>query len=379
VSASPHRALLHHFAALDDPRIERTKFHPLLSIIVIALCAVIGGAGSWDDIELFGRLRANWFATFLALPHGIPSHDTFNRVFAALDPIQFRACFQSWMEAVTSVLPTQTSALDGKTLRGSHDRFHGKELLHPVSAWASANRLILAQLPTEAKSNEITALPALLRQLAIRGCIATIDAIERQREIAQQILDQGGDYVVARKENQETLAADVALSFQAGKNDGFAGVSHEQGTTVGKGHGRIETRRATVIDDGAVLAWVREWHHWPGLEAIGWVQAERWIGTERTVEDRYYLVSRPLSATAFLEAVRSHWGIENSVHWVLDVTFGGDQSRIRAGHAAENFAVLRHIALNLPHQEQSSRVSVKGKRKKADWDTAYLLQILHGR
>jgi predicted transposase YbfD/YdcC len=186
---------------LDDPRVERTKLHPLLSIITIAICAVIASADSWDDIELFGRSRADWFATFLDLPHGIPSHDTFNRVFAALDPIQFRACFQSWMEAVTAVLPAQTIALDGKTLRGSHDHFHGKEPLHLVSAWASANRLVLAQLPTAAKSNEITALPELLRPLAIVGCIVTIDAMGCQRAIAQQILDQGGDYVLALKDN----------------------------------------------------------------------------------------------------------------------------------------------------------------------------------
>jgi predicted transposase YbfD/YdcC len=379
VPASPPPALLHHFAALDDPRVERTKLHPLLSIITIALCAVIAGADSWDDIELFGRLRADWFATFLDLPHGIPSHDTFNRVFAALDPVQFRACFRSWMAAVTTVLPAQTIALDGKTLRRSHDRFHGKQPLHLVSAWASANRLILAQLPTETKSNEITALPDLLRQLAIARCIVTIDAMGCQREIAQQIRDQGGDYVLALKENQETLAADVALSFRAGEGDAFAGIRHDQMTSVGKGHGRIETRQATVIDDPAVLGWVQERHDWPGLGAIAWMQAQRRIGAEVTVEDRYYLLRRSLDAAAFVEAVRSHWGIENSVHWVLDVTFGEDQSRIRAGHAAENVAILRHIALNLLRQQPVKQASLKGRRKLAGWDTAYLLQVLYGK
>jgi predicted transposase YbfD/YdcC len=379
MSASPPPALVDHFATLDDPRVERTKLHPLLSIITIALCAVIAGADSWDDIELFGRLRAAWFATFLDLPHGIPSHDTFNRVFAALDPIQFRACFQSWMEAVTAVLPAQTIALDGKTLRGSHDHFHGREPLHLVSAWASANRLILAQLPTAAKSNEITALPELLRQLAIAGCIVTIDAMGCQREIAQQILDQGGEYVLALKDNQEALHDDVRLSVALAQQEEDAPQPPDQVQTRDKGHGRIETRRALVIDEAAVLTWLQERHHWPGLGAIGWVQAERRMGAEVTAEDRYYLLSRPLSAAAFLEAVRSHWGIENSVHWVLDVTFGEDQSRIRAGHAAQNFAVLRHIALNLLRQQPVKRASLKGRRKMAGWDTAYLLKVLYGK
>jgi predicted transposase YbfD/YdcC len=282
------------------------------------------------------------------------------------------------MAAVTAVLPAQTIALDGKTLRGSRDRVHGTAPLHLVTAWASANRLILAQLPTDAKSNEITAMPDLLRQLAITGCIVTIDAMGCQREIAQQILDQGGAYVLALKENQETLASDVALSFHIGEGDGFAGISHTQVTTIGKGHGRIETRRAVVIDDAAVLAWVQERHGWPGVGAIGWMQAERRIGAEVTVEDRYYLLSRPLDAAAFSGAVRSHWGIENAVHWVLDVTFGEDQSRIRAGHAAENVAILRHIALNLLRQQPVKQASLKGRRKLAGWDTAYLVRVLSG-
>lgn len=368
--------LADHFAALDDPRVDRTKLHPLLSIVVIAICAVIAGAESWDDIAEFGEIRADWFATFLDLPNGVPSHDTFNRVFAALDPIRFRACFLQWMQAVAAVLPAQVIALDGKTVRGSHDRAHGHAAIHMVSAWASANRVVLAQVKVDEKSNEITALPDLLRCLTVAGCVVTIDAMGCQRQIAQQILDQDGSYVLALKDNQETLLADVELSFRAGQDDNFAGISHDTATTIEKGHGRIETRQAWVIDDPQVIAWLQERHAWPGLEAIGLVRGKRRIGAEDTVEDRYYLLSAPLSARDVGAAVRSHWGIENHVHCVLDVTFHEDQSRIRAGSAAENFAVLRHIALNLLRQQTVKRKSIKGRRLKAAWDTEFLLQVL---
>lgn len=376
MTASPSSPLLDHFAALDDPRVERTKLHPLLSIIAIAICAVIGGAESWDDIELFGETKEDWLATFLDLPHGIPSHDTFNRVFAALDPLQFQHCFQSWMEAVRTILPAEVIALDGKTVRGSRDGAKGA--IHMVSAWASINRLVLAQVTVDEKSNEITALPDILQQLAVAGCIVTIDAMGCQRTIAQQILDQDGDYVLGLKGNQGTLEQDVQLSFAAAEEDGFVGIRHDYAETIDKGHGRIETRRATVIDDPNVLTWLQERHAWPGLEAIGMVHAERRIGETRTVEDRCYLLSHPLSAPVFGDAVRSHWGIENSVHWVLDLSFHEDQSRIRAGYAAENFAVLRHIALNLLRQQTVKRTSIKGKRKMAGWDNAFLLRVLLG-
>jgi predicted transposase YbfD/YdcC len=373
--------LSEHFASLEDPRVERTKLHALLSIVTIALCAVISGAESWDDIEEFGRAKAEWLKSFLDLPNGIPSHDTFNRVFQALDPKQFQACFLSWTRAVAGVL-SGVIALDGKTLRGSHGQPNdkaAKQSIHLVSAWAAQNRLVLAQVKVDEKSNEITAIPELLRALVLEGCIVTIDAMGTQREIAELIIERKGDYVLALKENQATLYREVVELFDHAKAGTIEELVIEETRTIEKGHGRIDVRRYKVIPDLDVLEWLQEGaegHNWPGLKAIGMVEAERRIGETRTTETRYYLLSAPLSAKAFGEAVRSHWGIENSVHWVLDVDFHEDRSHIRAGHAAENFAVLRHLALNLLQQHPIKRLSVKARRLKAAWNNDYLLRIL---
>jgi predicted transposase YbfD/YdcC len=370
--------LVEHFAELEDPRVERTKRHPLLAILALAICAVLVGAESWDEIEEFGTVKEAWFRQFLDLPHGIPSHDTFNRVFAALDPQQFRACFAAWMRQVAQVLPTEVIALDGKTVRRSHDRHRGREPIHMVSAWASANRLVLAQERVSDASNEITAVPELLRVLELSGCLITIDAIGCQREIAQQILAQGGDYVLALKENQPKLLEEVSATFAHARANVFVDLAIDQERHVDKGHGRLEIRHHWVIADADIRAWLQDEYGWPGLQAIGLVEAERRLGAERSRETRYYLLSRPLSAKHFGQVVRSHWGIENQVHWTLDVTFGEDQSRIRQGYAAENFVVLRHLALNLLRRQQTKRLSIKAKRLKAGWDDAYLLQVLQG-
>lgn len=366
-----------HFADLDDPRVERTKQHQLLDIITIALCAVLCGAESWAECEAFGEAKLPWLRTFLPLPNGIPSHDTFGRVFAALDPVQFQQGFLTWVQASLARLDGLHDhiALDGKTLRRSHDRSAGKAALHLVSAWASANRLVLAQTAVDAKSNEITALPVLIRLLDLRGCIVTIDAMGCQTEIARAIVDQGGAYVLALKGNQSTLHQDVADLFVQAQATAFTDVRHDTFTTLEKGHGRIEERRWWTINDPAYLAYLNPTGAWSHLASVAMVTAERTIGTTVTSETRYFIAS-VTEAKAIGQAVRCHWGIENSVHWVLDVAFREDECRVREGHSAQNFAIIRHIALNLLRQERTATIGIKGKRLKAGWDDAYRCRLL---
>lgn len=373
----PTPTLLAHFHDLDDPRVSPATRHQLLDIVAIAVCAVICGADTWVEVETFGRAKRDWLGTFLALPHGIPSHDTFGRVFAALDPDQFERGFRSWVAAVVEVSAGTVVAVDGKTLRRSHDRPQGKEALVLVSAWAEANRLLLGQVAVAPGSNEIPAIPALLAQLALDGSIVTVDAIGCQTAIAAQIVAQEADYVLALKENQETLHEAVTFLFAAGQADGFAGL-HDAHRTIEKNHGRIEVRQVWTIADPAVIAYLDPHGAWPHLRSVAMVVAERRVGEDVSRERRYYLSSLPGDAATVGAAVRAHWGIENRLHWVLDIAFREDESRVRQGHADQNLALLRRLALNLLRHESTAKIGTKAKRLKAGWDHAYLLKILAG-
>jgi len=376
MTASPATNVRHHFATVADPRIDRTKAHDLLDIIVIALCAIVCGADSWVEVEDFGNAKLDWLRRFMPLPNGIPSHDTFGEVFARLDPTQFQTSFLNWVRAVMEVTGGQVIAVDGKTLRRSHDHRLGKDAIHMVSAWASANRVVLGQIKVDEKSNEITAIPALLQVLDLAGCIVTLDALGTQKEIAQTIVDREADYVLALKENQGHLYEDVKATFEDAEQHHFQAVPHDHHKTVTKDHGRLEIRQSWTISRADYLEALRDHAVWPALHSIAMVRAERRIGDTTSVETRYYLSSLPGHAAQVLDAVRSHWGVENGLHWCLDIAFREDESRVRKGEGAQNFAVLRHMALNLLKQEKTAKVGIKAKRLKAGWDEAYLLKVL---
>jgi predicted transposase YbfD/YdcC len=366
-----------HFSDLTDPRVARTRLHKLVDILVIAICAVIASADNWEDVEAFGQAKAEWFQTFLELPNGIPSHDTFTRVFARLDPEQFQTCFLRWMAAVCARIGGQVIAIDGKVLRRSHDHGIGQAAIDMVSAWATANRLVLGQVKVTEKSNEITAMPRLLEALEISGCIVTIDAMGCQTDIAQTIVDREAEYVLALKDNQGQLHEDVHLLFNDLEGSQYRAYAFDYTKTVDKGHGRLEIRECWTISDPEILSHLRGFERWPHLQTVSRIRAQRRIGDETSCEDRYHIATIS-GAPRVLGAVRAHWGIENELHWTLDIAFDEDRCRVRKDHGPENLVLLRHLALNLLKHEKTCKRSIKGKRLLAGWKNDYLLKVLAG-
>jgi predicted transposase YbfD/YdcC len=342
----------------------------------IAICAVICGAEGWTDVEQFGQVKEEWLRQFLELPFGMPSHDTFGRVFARLDAEEFQRCFASWVQAVFEVTDGQVIAIDGKTARRSHNRAIGKDAMHMVNAWATKKGIALGQVKTDDHSNEITAIPRLLRMLEVEDCIVTIDAMGCQIEIAQQIVDQEADYVLQVKDNQKYLRQDLEDWFAYAQIVDFKDMRHDYARTVNKRHGRIEVRECWTIDDPLAFEYIRHHLGWKGLKTIAMVRRQRRIGDQTTSQAAYYISSLDSDAECILTCSRGHWAVENSLHWVLDVTFSEDDARIRIGNAPQNFAVLRQIALNLLKQEHSVKRSVRAKRMRAALDEAYLLRVL---
>ncbi|MFO1477168.1 MAG: ISAs1 family transposase [Verrucomicrobiota bacterium] len=366
----PKLSLITILKEVPDPRMDRRKLHALPDVLSIAICALLCGADSFEDMEVFGEAKSEWFESFLELRHGIPSHDTFNRVFAAMDPEKFLECFMRWTQSLRAAVAQEIVALDGKALRRAINKGDCPKVV--ISAWAADNGLALGQLKVDDKSNEIRAVPKLLRALELSGCIVTLDAMGCQKEIAKEIKEADADYVLALKGNQGQTHQEVksylddAISRQA-KELAYAEV-------VDKGHGRLEVRRYW---QSGRLDWFEDREAWEGLQSVGVVEAVREIGGQRTVERRYYLSSLSLDVNRFARAIRSHWSIENQLHWVLDVNFNEDQSRARSGYASENLATLRRWALNLIKTDtQKKKRSLKGRMKAAGWDNRYLLHLL---
>ena len=366
----PQLSLIAHFQDLPDPRVQRTRRHELVDILVISVCTLLCGGESFNDMEEFGNCKQEWFKKFLKLPNGIPSHDTFNRLFQALDPKSFVECFIRWTQSLRDTVDEEIVAMDGKALRRAFKQGEGPPVM--ISAWARENGLVLGQLQVSDKSNEITAVPELLRALELAGCIVTLDAMGCQRNIAKEIKEAAAEYVLALKGNQTKAHEEIKNYLDDAIDRGARElVSHQ---TVEKDHGRFEQRTYWQSDQ---LDWFADRGKWEGLQSVAVVEHQRQVGEEpATFERRYYLSSLPVDAPRLARAIRGHWSVENSCHWSLDVSMGEDQSRARTGYAAENLASLRRLALNLLKSEQTRKRGIKGKQKSASWDHSYLLQLL---
>ncbi|MDZ4876612.1 MAG: ISAs1 family transposase ISAsp2 [Chroococcidiopsis cubana SAG 39.79] len=372
----PKISIADHFAQMPDPRVERTKRHQLIDIITIAICAVICGADTWVEMEIYGQAKHQWLKQFLELPNGIPSHDTFSRVFSRLDPEQFQNCFLNWVKSISKVVAREVVAIDGKTLRHSYERGGDKKAIHMVSAWATEQRLVLGQVKVDEKSNEITAIPELLKVLSLQGCIVTIDAMGCQKDIVKLIAGQEADYVISLKKNQGSLYKRVEALFSEALKNRYEGFTHSSNRRSEESHSREETRYCVQLSN--VQNQIDPEGKWQNLQSIGRLDVMRTVNGKTKIETRYFISSLANNAKLLADSVRQHWGIENSLHWVLDVAFREDDSRIRKDNAPQNFAVLRHIAHSLLQQNTSVKIGIKNKRLKAGWDNEYLAKVLFG-
>jgi predicted transposase YbfD/YdcC len=372
-ASSPTALIETHFGVLKDYRAVNRIEHKLIDLIIITICATICGADDWKAIAEYGRTKHDWLKTFLELPNGIPSHDTFNRLFSRLKPEELQRCFMGWMQAVHQVSDGELLNIDGKNLRGAKEPGNSRSLIYMVSVWSASHHLVLGQKKVDWKSNEITAIPPLLEMLAIRGCLVSIDAMGCQTEIAKTIISEGADYVLALKKNQGNLYEDVVQLFTAARKQGFKNIEHQSQSTVETGHGRSETRRYWVMGNTEYLIGAE---NWVGLQSIGMVESERKINDKISIEQRYYILSITPDIQRFAQAVRSHWSIENQLHWVLDVSFSEDKVQSYQGYSAENLAVIRHLGINLLSRDKKSQVGMKTKRLKAGWDDNYLKNTL---
>lgn len=369
--------LITHFSNITDKRKPNGIRHKLVDIIVIAICGVICGADDWVMIEYFGNAKREWFEKFLELSHGIPSHDTFGKVFALIDPKEFQTSFLDWVQEIAEITRGQLIAIDGKTVRRSHDRTNGKKAIHLVSAWASKNGVVLGQVKVDDKSNEITAIPELLKMLDICGCIVSIDAIGTQKEIISTILEQGGDYLLTVKQNQGTLYDQIDLAFSIDCENEFKDAPYDYAKKVEKSHGRIETRECWVTSDPEYIDYVDPEDSWQKLRSLAIVKATRVIDGETSSQKRYFISSVKSGADRMMRLIRNHWEVENKLHWSLDVSFNEDNSRVRTGHAPENLALIRKMALNLLRQNKTKKCGAKTKRMLCAIDTNFLLEILN--
>lgn len=373
MESNVEKSILEHFSQLSDPRIKLKTKHILVEIVAMTLCAMIAGADDWTEIAEFSKQKKEWLKTFLKLPNGTPSHDTFGRVFSMINPNEFGQCFIAWLQDVFPFVNSDIVAIDGKTARRSHDRANGQKPIHMVTAWAVNQGLVLGQVKTNEKSNEITAIPELLRTLDLKSCVVTIDAMGAQTKITKQIIDQKGDYAISLKGNQGNLNDEVRQLFEDAEKNGYDHLEHDVHTTVEGNHGRIETRRCVVTND---TDWYVDKSKWAGLKTFAMIESTRDLGDKIENDTRFFISSLPMDAEQLLQVARGHWAVENSLHWCLDISFREDECRIRKKNAPENLAILRRFALNLIKNDPIRKTGVKASRKRAGWSLDYLEHLL---